>query len=156
GIVRLLVTNRFAVATASTAIKWSPTGPNTTTLLTTAGGPSRQSVRTMLRKSKQTEEEWFFETKPFPYQTRTYTALHRYLSFLDPTEARMNSNSKIVVVDGNIGSGKERVARELAAAFGLCHIQEPNIESLCVNAKGFDYRTLNKYIHPRLHAIDDK
>lgn len=98
----------------------------------------------------------FEKLEPFPYKTKTYTRLHVNLPFLDPTPVRFNNNTKIVVVDGNIGSKKEEFAKEFAAKFGMLYMPEPRMDDVYVNDDGFDYRTLNKYIHPKLHAIDER
>ncbi|KAF7489685.1 NADH dehydrogenase [ubiquinone] 1 alpha subcomplex subunit 10 [Sarcoptes scabiei] len=106
--------------------------------------------------SNQTFENGFFKTKPFPYKTKSYTKLHVMFPFLDPTDVRINKNSKIITVEGNIGSKKEEFCKSMADAFGLHYMPEPKIEEIFINPYGFDYRTLNQYIHPKLWAIDEK
>lgn len=106
--------------------------------------------------ANQSEKNGFYKTSPFPYKKRRYNFMYLKFPFLDSTIERFNANSKVIVVDGNIGSRKEEVAKSIAKAFGLHYMPEPRIEDLYVNKDGFDYRTLNQYIHPKLYAIDEK
>lgn len=102
------------------------------------------------------QDKSFNRPPPFDYKNKPYTKLHRYFGFLDPTQLRMNDNSKIVIVEGNIGSGKEKVAEQLARKFGWHYMPEPKIEDLYVNERGFDYRTLDQHLPEPLQTIDEK
>ncbi|KAH7645777.1 NADH dehydrogenase (ubiquinone) subunit ND-42 isoform X2 [Dermatophagoides farinae] len=117
---------------------------------------SNHRVANIVSVANQTPEDGFIKTTPFPFKTKRYTRLHVAMPFLDPTEVRMNKNSKIICVEGNIGSKKDQVAEGIAKAFGMHYMPEPRIDEMYVNKDGFDYRTLNQYIHPKLHAIDEK
>lgn len=112
------------------------------------------SVRSIV--SLRNQDESFIRPAPFDYKRKRYTKIHMRFDFLDPTHLRMNPNSKVVVVEGNMGSGKAELAKKLADAFGWHYMAEPRIEDYYINDTGFDYRTLNKYIHPMLAAIDEK
>lgn len=115
---------------------------------------SSNSTRSIV--SLRNQDESFIRPAPFDYKRKRYTKLHLRLDFLDPTFLRINPNSKVVVVEGNIGSEKAALAAKLADAFGMKYFPEPRIEDYYVNDTGFDYRTLNQYIHPMLHALDEK
>lgn len=62
--------------------------------------------------------------------------------FFDSTSARLNENSKIIIVDGNVGVGKNDFAKRLAAGFDLKCI-EAVPDSACFDINGFDVRELN-------------
>ena len=94
--------------------------------------------------------------KPWPYKTKRRYIYYHYLFDRDSTPARFDLNSKVLVVEGNKASGKEVVAKELAKHFGLQYFPETDLNELFVNHKGFDYRTLNKYIDPLVQAVDEK
>ena len=113
-------------------------------------------IANLFTVANQTAENGFIKTDPFPYKTKRYTRLHVSMPFLDPTEVRMNANSKIICVEGNIGSRKDKVCEGIAKEFGFHYMPEPRIDEIYINQDGFDYRTLNQYIHPKLHAIDEK
>ncbi|XP_027203990.2 NADH dehydrogenase (ubiquinone) subunit ND-42 [Dermatophagoides pteronyssinus] len=113
-------------------------------------------IANLFTVANQTPENGFIKTDPFPYKTKRYTRLHVSMPFLDPTEVRMNANSKIICVEGNIGSRKDKVCEGIAKEFGFHYMPEPRIDEIYINQDGFDYRTLNQYIHPKLHAIDEK
>lgn len=122
--------------------------------ITTTNSPNVQAIRTIV--SLRNQDESFIRPAPFDYKRKRYTKVHMKFDFLDSTHIRMNPNSKIVVVEGNMGSGKAALASKLADAFGWHYMAEPRIEDYYINDAGFDYRTLNKYIHPMLAAIDEK
>ncbi|CAG2179299.1 unnamed protein product, partial [Oppiella nova] len=94
--------------------------------------------------------------KPWPYKTKRHFQYFHYLLDLDNTAARFDPNSKIVVIEGNKASGKEVVAQALAKHFGLHYMPEPDLEDMYINHNGFDYRSLNKWIDPKVQAVDER
>ena len=102
------------------------------------------------------QDESFQRPAPFPYKERTFYKIYKWFEFLDPTLIRMNANSKIIVVDGNMGSGKSKVAAKLAEAFDWYHMPEPRMDMYYINDYGFDYRSLNKYLTERTQIVDEK
>lgn len=116
--------------------------------------PNTTSTRSIV--SLRNQDESFIRPAPFDYKRKSYTKLHLRFDFLDPTYLRMNPNSKVVVVEGNMGSEKAALAAKLADALGMKYFPEPRIEDYYINDQGFDYRTLNQYIHPKLAALDEK
>lgn len=146
-----------ARSSVSTSLALFKSNPGAASVVLTkpnqSNGVHHQQVANIVRTSKMEKVE---KPAPFPYKTKKYTQLHVKFPFLDFTQLRMDSNSKIIVVEGGIASGKEKVAQELAKEFGMLYVPEPQIDDLYVNNYGFDYRTLNQYIHPKLHAFDDK
>lgn len=58
---------------------------------------------------------------PFPYQQKKFTKFH---CLFDNTLKRLNENSKLVVVEGNIASGKSAFAKELAQELDMLYMPE--------------------------------
>jgi len=64
---------------------------------------------------------------PWPYQQQTFTVIDQ---FYDSTEARLDENSKVIVVDGNLAVGKTNFAKKLADSLGfhlVPHISEADL-----------------------------
>lgn len=57
---------------------------------------------------KALRDENYEKPVPFPYKQRQYGMLE---AFFDGTKWRMDENSKIIVVDGPIASGKAKIAQ---------------------------------------------
>lgn len=115
--------------------------------------PNLQQKASMLSVAKMEKTE---KPPPFPYMRKKYTKWHLNFPFIDITQLRFDTNTKLITVESNIGAGKAEFAKELAEKFGMLYMAEPKIEDLVVNDYGVDYRKLNQYIHPKLHAIDEK
>ena len=74
----------------------------------------------------------------------------------DPfTRRRMHENSKLIVVEGNVAAGKEKVAKRLADDLGMLYMP-PNLDLdyFYKNGYGFDYRALNPLLPERLRHCD--
>jgi len=93
---------------------------------------------------------------PWPYKEKKYTTIHE---FLDNTSKRINENSKVIIVEGNIGVGKNEFAKRLANNFGMKYFN-PVEEAECFGAtiiKGsFDMRELNELLPPNAQCYDLK
>lgn len=90
----------------------------------------------------------FADPPPFDYMGQFFT-LPR--SFMDPTPPKFNENSKIIVVEGNIGSGKSYLASKLAEHFGLVYIPDPTEDDIYIFRKmnpPFDLRSHNALLRP--------
>jgi NADH dehydrogenase (ubiquinone) 1 alpha subcomplex subunit 10 len=81
--------------------------------------------------------------KPWPYETTKFTWAHQYILRMDRCVKRFTENTKVIVVEGNIGAGKSKFAKELADQLGMRHFPEPTLDELDVDRDGFDWRTLN-------------
>lgn len=90
--------------------------------------------------------------RSFPYEKIQYN----YLSmWLDPLTARkMNENSKIITIEGNVACGKEDFARRLANELGMLYLPMVDLESYFINDHGYDYRALNPLLPERLRHCD--
>ena len=80
--------------------------------------------------------------KPFPYETKKFNFLHESL-FLDRSLKRMNENSKMIIVEGHIGVGKEEFAKKLAENFDLKYIPRVSEDSMFTTDGGLDIRSFN-------------
>ncbi|VDP47375.1 unnamed protein product [Soboliphyme baturini] len=78
---------------------------------------------------------------PWPYKERGYRL---WYSFFDWTTKRFDENSKLFVVEGNIGSEKSKFARELADKFGFHFIPAPSLDEIFIDSYGVDRR---KFYH---------
>lgn len=64
---------------------------------------------------------------PFDYYGEFFTLPK---SLIDHTGDRLNENSKVIVVEGNIGSGKSSLASKLASLFGMIHFPDPTEDDI--------------------------
>ena len=58
--------------------------------------------------SKAMRDEGYKRPAPFPYKETTYSLFH---ALMDKTTHRMDENSKVIVVDGPIGVGRDEFAK---------------------------------------------
>ncbi|CAH8602518.1 unnamed protein product [Heterobilharzia americana] len=65
--------------------------------------------------------------------------------FFDPTAFRFNDNSKVIVVEGNIASGKSKVAAKLAEYFGMAYFPDPTEDDIYID------KSLEPYFDLRCH-----
>lgn len=88
----------------------------------------------------------------FPYKRLEWNL---FFSLMDPfTKNKMNENSKIISVEGNVGCGKEDFGRRLADELGMLYTPMIDLESYYINDYGFDYRALNPLLPERLRLCD--
>lgn len=92
------------------------------------------------------------ERKPFDYRRSRFTMMHQPF---DRTLARMDENSKIVVIDGPIASGKEKFAKQLAHELDFKFVPQPDLKNLylCGN-HGLTYQDLDELLPPELRVYD--
>ncbi|XP_050397049.1 NADH dehydrogenase [ubiquinone] 1 alpha subcomplex subunit 10, mitochondrial [Patella vulgata] len=79
--------------------------------------------------------------KPWNYEKHPYN--HFYF-FIDNTLKRFNDNSKVIVIDGNIGVGKTEFGKKLAEEFDMYFF--PDIDSndiFKIKNRDFDVRMVN-------------
>lgn len=83
-------------------------------------------------------------SKPFPYEKKKFGLLE---SFYDKTIPRLNENSKVIVVEGNLGVGKTEFARKLATNFDMKFFP-PSTDRDCFirDEYGFDMRKLDELL----------
>jgi NADH dehydrogenase (ubiquinone) 1 alpha subcomplex subunit 10 len=78
--------------------------------------------------------------KPWPYETKNFNVFHE---FFDYSVDRLNEQSKVIVVDGNIGSGKNEFAKRLAWNFDMKYIPDVVEDDLFIMDNGFDIRSVD-------------
>ncbi|RWS28018.1 NADH dehydrogenase [ubiquinone] 1 alpha subcomplex subunit 10-like protein [Leptotrombidium deliense] len=98
--------------------------------------------RFICRKEHLDPEVVAAKPKPYPYERKKYNKL-RQAFFLDETTTRWDENSKVIAVDGPIGVGKEKFAKQLAEMCGMKYVPEPDMNAICYDDYGFDMRQLN-------------
>lgn len=74
-------------------------------------------------------------SEPFPYERKRY---NWYTQLFDKTLTRFNDNSKVLVVEGNVGVGKTEFAKRLAKDFDLKFFP-PTPEKRCFLDKSYNF-----------------
>ncbi|XP_052095448.1 NADH dehydrogenase [ubiquinone] 1 alpha subcomplex subunit 10, mitochondrial-like [Mytilus californianus] len=80
---------------------------------------------------------------PWDYKNKPYHWMHQ---IYEHTTKRLDENSKIIIVEGSIGTDKVRVGKKIAEEFDMLFLPDVPEEAIFVNENGFDQRELN----PRL------
>lgn len=88
---------------------------------------------------------------PFPYKEKRYNLWH---SLTDSTQKRFNENSKILVVDGLIASGKSTFAKALAEELDMLYLPEVDLVNYYKNDYGQSLRDLNHLLPTSVQAFD--
>ncbi|VDO52175.1 unnamed protein product, partial [Onchocerca flexuosa] len=92
--------------------------------------------RTIVEKSKlRLDPDTYPE--PWPYREKGYRWQH---ALIDRTLKRFHENSKLIVIEGNIGSKKSDMARLLADRLGFYFIPEFQMDEVLIDRFGNDYR----------------
>ena len=87
---------------------------------------------------KATFGEKYPYPKPFPYEKRSYGFLDE---LMEDTRKRFNENSKVIVIEGNVGVGKNEFARRLAKNFDLKYIPGITEDDIFTGVNNFDVRS---------------
>lgn len=80
--------------------------------------------------------------KPYPYKEKKYTHWHSIFDFTTP---RLDENSKLILIEGNICSGKSVLAENLAKDLGFHFIPEATMDSYYINSYGYNLRELDNH-----------
>lgn len=110
---------------------------------------SRAAIKTLLGRHgaavqiqvaglKATYGEKYPYPEPFPYEKRRYTFFDE---LREDTRKRFNENSKVIVVEGNAGVGKNDFARRIAHNFDLKFIPGVTEDDIFVTQNKFDLRS---------------
>lgn len=91
-------------------------------------------------------------SKPFNYKTRK---LGFYAQTYDDTLARFNENTKVIIVDGNVGVGKDAFARRIASDFDLKYFPVTTGERF-FTVGGYDLRAMNEVLTDGARYYDIK
>lgn len=90
---------------------------------------------------------------PYPYETKRFTI---WDSLFDKTLSRIDENSKIIVVEGPIASGKTAFAKELAAELGMRYMPAITMDAHYINSYGYDLRQLDPQLPVSCQSYDVK
>ncbi|CAG9819656.1 unnamed protein product [Phaedon cochleariae] len=109
-------------------------------------------VRTITsRTTRSGEDSHPPKPKPWPYKEKGYN-LFSYL--YDKTTSRLDENSKIIVVEGPVASGKSKFAKQLANEFEMLYLPEANLDMMYINSYGFDLRKLDAQLPDSCKSFD--
>ena len=96
-----------------------------------------------------------YSKKPFPYKTRRYTQAE--MLGLDRPMERYTSQSKVIIVEGTVGIGKNELANRIAKEFDLHYQRGVHNDDLWINRTTlFDYRLLNDVLDEEARHINFK
>ncbi|KAL7077633.1 hypothetical protein ACQ4LE_003134 [Meloidogyne hapla] len=120
------------------------------TIFTSQFSPEIEQKRTIVDKRlfklpENYPEPWPYKEKPFP---------HRLVAF-DPGYARRHQNSKLIIVEGNIGSGKSEFARQLADELGFYHMPSFSMNDILIDRYGNDMRKFH-HLFPKRFRVPDE
>lgn len=88
---------------------------------------------------------------PFDYVNKDYTWLR---SLFDRTTHRFDDNTKVVVVEGPVATGKTEFAAALAEDLGMKHFPEANMDIHYVRPNGCDLRMFDDQIPEDTRTFD--
>ncbi|UMM23848.1 hypothetical protein L5515_004359 [Caenorhabditis briggsae] len=86
--------------------------------------------RSVLRLPPDHPDPWDYKHKGFNYID----------GLKDDTQAHLHQNSKLIVIEGNIGSGKTTLAKQLADQLGFVHFPEFRMDDILIDRYGNDLR----------------
>lgn len=90
---------------------------------------------------------------PYPYDTKTFT---RWDAMFDSTMARMDENSKVILVEGPIATGKTAFANALAEDLGMKCFPAVDMDMEYINDYGYDCRQLDPQLPDTCKSYDVK
>ncbi|XP_060064917.1 NADH dehydrogenase [ubiquinone] 1 alpha subcomplex subunit 10, mitochondrial-like [Ylistrum balloti] len=88
---------------------------------------------------------------PHPYESKP---IRFPQVFTNKTVNRLDENSKLIVVEGNIGIEKEEFGRTIAKEFGMKFIPEYKEEEYFFTDRGFDIRETNEQVTDKIKYWD--
>ncbi|XP_076273776.1 NADH dehydrogenase (ubiquinone) subunit ND-42 [Rhynchophorus ferrugineus] len=89
--------------------------------------------------------------KPWNYQEKSFNILYHPF---DRTTSRFDENTKLIVVDGPVASGKTKFAKEIAKSFGMQYFPEANLDMNYINNYGYDLRKLDPLLPVDCRSFD--
>jgi len=106
--------------------------------------------RTIVNKAYLKLPENFPE--PWPYREKGYH--HIFHMYTDRTYKRFHKNSKLIVLEGNIGAGKSTMGPELADSLGFHWMPEFTMDDILIDRYGNDLRHFY-HLFPKRFRIPD-
>jgi NADH dehydrogenase (ubiquinone) 1 alpha subcomplex subunit 10 len=117
---------------------------------TSGTGVQQQQKRGLVHKHAR---KHVVKPPPWPYKEKGYNTA--YMAW-DWTLKRIDDSSKLIVVEGNIGSGKSVLAKELAEQLDFYWMPEFSMDDIMVNMYGIDKRDYYHYLTPCVQLPDIK
>jgi len=111
-----------------------------------------QQKRNMVRQTKLKLPEDY--PNPWPYKEEGYCYWTHGWNYLDRTLPRFHQNSKLITVEGNIGSGKDSVGKQIANAFDLHYMREFRMDDIFIDRYGNDFRNFY-HLFPKRFRVPD-
>jgi len=97
------------------------------------------------------------DDRPVPWNYKTRQINH-FWKWFDACTDRFDEYSRVIVVDGNIGSGKTTLAKQIAQKFDLLYFPEPDSRMMYSGVPPFndDFREpeFQSKLHPRIRKYD--
>jgi len=88
---------------------------------------------------------------PFDYRNKDYTFFRR---LFDNTKSRIDDNSKIILVEGPIASGKTKLAQQLAKDLDMHFLPGPTMDRYFINSYGYDMRKVDHLLPENARTFD--
>ena len=110
----------------------------------------KYQVAGLTRVSRRDENEVPI-IKPFPYHEKDY---HIPNMLMDTNQCRVHKHTKLIVIDGQVAAGKNKLAKELAKEFDFLFLPQPTFDDLYVTHCGFDARTLDSKLPKNIQTWD--
>lgn len=98
----------------------------------------------MLSRSRRDDDEQP-RPKPFPYEKKNYGLIPE---IFDRTNARMNENSRMILLDGAHAVGKSDLAHQLAEEFDMKVFGFPSMTNFYKDYYGVSLREYAGHLHP--------
>ncbi|XP_031626232.1 NADH dehydrogenase [ubiquinone] 1 alpha subcomplex subunit 10, mitochondrial [Contarinia nasturtii] len=90
---------------------------------------------------------------PFDYKNKTYSLI---TSWFDRTTHRFDDNTKLILVEGPLASGKTEFAKKLAADLDMHYIPQATMDDVYLNDYGYDLRELDHLLPPGAQTFCEK
>uniref|UniRef100_A0A4D5R9V1 NADH dehydrogenase [ubiquinone] 1 alpha subcomplex subunit 10, mitochondrial n=1 Tax=Scolopendra viridis TaxID=118503 RepID=A0A4D5R9V1_SCOVI len=103
--------------------------------------------------TKTMRGEKYERPAPFPYKEKKLTFLR---CITDNLLKRFDENTKLLIVEGNIASGKSAVAKQLADELDMLYMPEVTMDMKYINEYGYDMRQLDDQLPESAKSFDVK
>lgn len=128
----------------------TPTTPSSTTGLCVPFLPEKRQRRMIQDKASFILPDDYPE--PWPYKEKSFNRFHMCY---DWTKPRFHQNSKLITVEGNIGSGKSAFAEELADRLGFHYMPAFSMKDILIDRYGNDFRNFY-HLFPKRFRVPDE
>ncbi|XKL67848.1 hypothetical protein PGB90_003339 [Kerria lacca] len=90
---------------------------------------------------------------PFPYEKKKYNLVR---SLFDKTFKRFDENTKLIVIEGPIAAGKNKLAKIIADEFEMKYVPDVTLDDYYINPYGYDMRNLDYKLPLKTQSFDEK